>query len=54
MPAIWTIWTRAWSAQLRLMVKRILKKYKHPPDQQDQAVQLVLEQAQALGQEWAG
>jgi type I restriction enzyme R subunit len=41
-------------AQLRLMVKRILKKYKYPPDQQDEAVKLVLEQAQALGHEWAG
>lgn len=39
-------------AKLRLMVKRILKKYKYPPDQADFAVQLVLEQAQALGEEW--
>ena len=35
-------------AKLRLMVKRVLKKYKYPPDQQDGAVQLILEQAQAL------
>lgn len=40
-------------AKLRLMVKRILKKYKYPPDQQDNAVQLVLEQAQALGDAWS-
>ena len=39
-------------AKLRLMVKRILKKYKYPPDQQDGAVQLILEQAQALGEAW--
>ena len=39
-------------AKLRLMVKRILRKYKYPPDQQDGAVELVLEQAQALGQAW--
>ena len=39
-------------AKLRLMVRRILKKYKYPPDQQDGAVQLILEQAQALGEEW--
>ena len=39
-------------AKLRLMVKRILKKYKYPPDQADFAVQLILEQAQALGEEW--
>ena len=30
-------------AQLRLMVKRILKEYKYPPGQQDEAVKLVLE-----------
>jgi type I restriction enzyme, R subunit len=39
-------------AKLRLMVKRILKKYKYPPDQQAAAVELVLAQAQALGEEW--
>ena len=31
-----------------LSVKRILRKYKYPPDQQDAAVELVLQQAQAL------
>ena len=40
-------------ASLRLMVKRILRKYKYPPDQQDAAVELVLQQAQALGESWA-
>ena len=40
-------------AKLRLMVKRILRKYKYPPDQQDAAVELVLQQAQALGEAWA-
>ena len=39
-------------AKLRLMVKRILRKYKYPPDQQEAAVELVLEQAQALGEAW--
>ena len=39
-------------AQLRLMVKRILRKYKYPPDLEEAAVQLVLEQAQSLGAEW--
>jgi hypothetical protein len=33
-------------AKLRLMVKRILRKYKYPPDLQDAAVELVLQQAQ--------
>ena len=40
-------------AKLRLMVKRILRKYKYPPDLQDAAVELVLQQAQALGVAWA-
>ena len=39
-------------AKLRLMVKRILRKYKYPPDLQDAAVELVLQQAQALGKSW--
>jgi len=39
---------------LRLMVRRILRKYKYPPDLADGAVDLVLEQAESLGQEWAG
>ncbi len=40
-------------AKLRLMVKRILRKYKYPPDQQDAAVELVLLQARALAEAWA-
>lgn len=40
-------------AKLRLMVKRILRKYKYPPDQQDGAVELVLRQAEALGEAWS-
>jgi type I restriction enzyme R subunit len=39
-------------AKLRLMVKRILKKYKYPPEQQEAAVQLILEQAHALADTW--
>jgi type I restriction enzyme R subunit len=48
-------WTERESvrAKLRLMVKRILRKYKYPPDQQESAVELVLQQAQALGEAWA-
>ena len=40
-------------AKLRLMVKRILRKYKYPPDSQDAAVELVLQQAKVLGEAWA-
>ncbi len=41
-------------ARLRLMVKRILRKYKYPPDQQEVAITLVLQQAEALGEMWGG
>lgn len=40
-------------ATLRLMVKRILRKYKYPPDLQDAAVELVLQQAETIGESWA-
>ncbi|MEC5159759.1 MULTISPECIES: type I restriction endonuclease subunit R [unclassified Janthinobacterium] len=40
-------------AKLRLLVKRILRKYKYPPVKQDAAVQLILEQAESLCAEWA-
>ena len=40
-------------ANLRLMVKRILRKYKYPPDLEDAAVELVLQQAEVLGEGWA-
>ncbi|MFC5520870.1 type I restriction endonuclease subunit R [Polaromonas jejuensis] len=39
-------------ARLRLMVKRILRKYKYPPDLENAAVELVLQQAEALGEAW--
>lgn len=39
-------------ATLRLMVKRILRKYKYPPDKQEEAVELVLKQAEIIGTEW--
>ena len=35
-----------------MMVKRILRKYKYPPSRQDEAVQLVLDQAETLSAEW--
>ena len=40
-------------AKLRLLVKRILRKYKYPPDRADSAVELVLQQAEALGENWS-
>lgn len=40
-------------AHLRVIVKRILRKYGYPPDKQEKATQDVLEQAEALSEMWA-
>jgi type I restriction enzyme R subunit len=40
-------------AQLRVLVKRILRKHGYPPDKQERATQLVLEQAEVLSGDWA-
>jgi type I restriction enzyme R subunit len=39
-------------AQLRVLVKRVLRKHGYPPDRQEKATQTVLEQAAILSQEW--
>jgi type I restriction enzyme R subunit len=40
-------------AQLRVLVKRILRKWGYPPDKQEAATQTVLEQAALLSANWA-
>jgi type I restriction enzyme R subunit len=40
-------------AQLRVLVKRILRKHGYPPDKQEKATQTVLEQAEVLSHAWA-
>ena len=40
-------------AQLRVLVKRILRQHGYPPDKQEKATQTVLEQAALLSTEWA-
>ncbi|MFH1219050.1 MAG: type I restriction endonuclease subunit R [Candidatus Eisenbacteria bacterium] len=40
-------------AQLRVLVKRVLRKYGYPPDKEAKATQTVLEQAEVLSEEWA-
>jgi type I restriction enzyme R subunit len=40
-------------AHLRVLVKRILRKYGYPPDKQEKATQTVLEQAEVLSEVWA-
>ena len=40
-------------AQLRVLVRRILRRYGYPPDKQEQATKTVLEQAAVLSEGWA-
>jgi len=48
----WTVCENV-RAQLRVIVKRILRKDGYPPDKQEQATRTVLEQAELLSAEWA-
>ncbi len=48
----WTVRENV-QAHLRVLVKRILRKYGYPPDKQERATQTVLEQAALLSDNWA-
>ena len=39
-------------ASMRLMIRRLLRKYKYPPEGQENAVVMVLKQAEALADSW--
>ncbi|MEQ9379885.1 MAG: type I restriction endonuclease subunit R [Pirellulales bacterium] len=41
-------------AKLRVMVKRILRRYGYPPDMQEKATETVMQQAELLCADWAG
>ena len=41
-------------ARLRNLVRITLRRHKYPPDQQEDAIRLVLEQAERLSDDWAG
>ena len=49
-------WTEreAVRAKIRVAVKRILRKHGYPPDKQEKATELVLQQAELLCADWAG
>jgi type I restriction enzyme R subunit len=49
----WTI-KESVRAKMRVMVKRILRKYGYPPDLQETATKTVLEQAELLSDLWVG
>ena len=40
-------------AKMRVIVRRILRKHGYPPDKQEKATLLVLEQAEVLSEQWA-
>ena len=48
----WTI-RETTRARLRVLVRRMLRKYGYPPDMQEKATQTVLEQAEVLSADWA-
>jgi type I restriction enzyme R subunit len=48
----WTVRESA-RASIRVIVRRILRRYGYPPDKQEQATLLVLEQAEVLCRDWA-
>jgi type I restriction enzyme R subunit len=48
----WTLRESA-RAKIKVLVKRILRKHGYPPDLQDEATKLVLQQAELLCTEWA-
>jgi len=49
----WTL-KQSVQAKLRVMVKKLLNKYKYPPDKQEQATVTVLEQAELICADWTG
>src|SRR5690606_2661966 len=40
-------------AKLRILVRRTLQRYKYPPDEQHEAVELILQQAEVLSNQWS-
>jgi type I restriction enzyme R subunit len=40
-------------ARLRNLVRITLRRYKYPPDKTEAAIQLVLEQAERLSEDWS-
>lgn len=48
----WTI-KESVRARMRVMVKRILRKYGYPPDKQESATRTVIEQAELFSESWS-
>ena len=39
-------------AKLRVTIKRLLRKYRYPPDRQEEAVKTIIEQSEELSKDW--
>ena len=39
-------------ATIRIKIRKLLQKYKYPPDKRDDAIALILEQAETLSEHW--
>ena len=48
----WTV-RESVRAGMRNAVRRVLRKYKYPPDKEEKAIETVIEQAELLSEEWA-
>ena len=40
-------------SRLRILVRRTLQRYRYPPDQAPEAIELILEQAEVLSNQWS-
>jgi len=49
----WTV-KESVRADLRRLVRRVLRKHGYPPDKAEQATATVLEQAELIAKDWAG
>jgi len=49
----WTV-KESIRAKMRVMVKRLLRKYGYPPDKQEKATQTIIEQAELIAKDWTG
>jgi restriction endonuclease HindI-like protein len=50
----WLAVKKSIRANLRVTVKRILRKYGYPPDKQEKATQAVLQRTELLSRDWRG
>ena len=41
-------------AKMRILIRQLLRKYKYPPERCEEAIALVLKQAETLADDWTG